>query len=264
MTDIYNTSILISIEGKNFELSITNSENDINFDDITYVAKKSLILEQIEKSTDLYVSSTRIKMPIDDTMKQLIVEKKFDNAAVKIMLHYYNNFAGKYMTHYITRGYVGNIEISGEKISLEVRNIKSFFSNKLETKYSKNCRANFGDKKCTIKKSDYEVKNIKISQLLDDYTVTIKTDNIAISKKLSDLPQVQLFKAMGNGMVPIGNEKYLQIANYKDNNIEFTQKINAQIKKGDIINIICSCNKTLGVCSDVFSNAKNFRGEETL
>jgi len=119
--------------------------------------------------------------------------------------------------------------------------------------FSKTCRANFGDDKCSITLGDYKK------------TYEIKS----IRSKVITLSNIEKTTGYYNqGWAQFENEletpvKYRIISHYKKE-IELEENIPEDLLAQKYVSLLVACDKNFITCCNKFNNAINFRGEPTI
>jgi uncharacterized phage protein (TIGR02218 family) len=148
----------------------------------------------------------------------------------------------------IKRGWLGEIAWVSGRFVAEIRGISHRFATTEGALYSATCRARFGDNQCKID--------------LSQWTCTGVVDSVINDRSFLVLSQQELY-ADGILTFTSGNSlgKTYEVSDIQQNLITLLLAPTFAIQPGDSYRLIKGCDQRFSTCTDVFSNAINFRGE---
>lgn len=118
--------------------------------------------------------------------------------------------------------------------------------------FSKTCRADFGDNKCSIDGSKYG-KQYQIQSIEQNIITCL------------DLETEDFFYKDGIAQYQYGEEKYeCKIKAHYSNRIELDSLAEELHKSAKEVVLIPTCDKSFRTCCNKFNNAVNFRGEPSI
>ncbi len=265
---ILNSIFIKIVRGDGKIICMTNNDYDVFLDGEVYFCNKSIAMGAVENNTSLLVNYISVKVALGgDFTRTSIMSGAYDNAKVNIFTLKCDNIID--MNHNsvvnLKSGFIGRVEIEGAKCCIEVRSIKQYLSNRIENRYSKTCRATFGDVKCRMDKTKYMISNILVTEIKDAVTFTIDLTAAVMPEAIAHLNNIDLHKIIESGSVvaesPGASTAIIPILKYANSNVTILRQAQQGINIGAIIGILLACDKTFNVCCSIFDNAKNFRGE---
>ncbi len=156
---------------------------------------------------------------------------------------------GKNTTHLVsyicTQFLVNDLEF---EITAESEAVK--YNQQLLQMFSKNCRADFGDKKCKININNFALKT-KIEKIYEDY-IECNTGDEADNYFQNGFAQI-----FGKD----GEMYKLKISTHNKNKLKLELNGSILLSEGMNITLLPSCDKTIHTCRENFNNVVNFRGE---
>jgi uncharacterized phage protein (TIGR02218 family) len=149
----------------------------------------------------------------------------------------------------MVRGIIGEVSMSDRRYKAEVRSFAQLLQQKISTVTTKECRAVFGDSKCT--------KNL--STLTDNLTITGVTDkrqftvNSSRANGFYSLGQITLTSGSNSGIKAM-------VLSYSDGIIQLFESLPYSLAIGNTLTAVAGCNKTIAACVS-FGNILNYQGE---
>ncbi|MDC0865087.1 phage BR0599 family protein [Rickettsiaceae bacterium] len=238
-----NLIYLFHIDLKNKKQLYLTSSND----NIVYEGRKYLPYSGLNLLSGKFNDSAENHILLHGIFDSLGITKEDEIKGSSIKIIYSIRALYRHFVTYICTEYqVYDLEF---KIKCEPEAIK--YNQSLLQVFSKTCRANFGDTKCKINISDYEVacrllgfKGNILTCDIEGYDDGYFQNGNLITKKQDS------------------EEEYkFEIISHRGNNIEIINRIKFNFTQHQEIILIPSCDKNFRTCCDYFNNAVNFRGE---
>jgi uncharacterized phage protein (TIGR02218 family) len=224
----------------NTKLFFTSAVKDVKNDNITYFRYSGLNVTEA-----FFNDSAKDHILIEGVFEARGIDKTTEllGAAVKIFTVFAGNFQ-HLVTYSVTKYHKYDLNFI---IKLEPESIK--YNQTILQKYSKTCRANFGDDRCCIDKTLYSTR-IKIREIIG-YNVILEN----IDKE--------------NGYFTGGSARihpyfYGKILSHNRNTIKLDQIVGDKPHMYDTILLSPACDKKFITCCNKFNNAVNFRGEPSI
>ncbi|WP_341789473.1 DUF2163 domain-containing protein [Rickettsia endosymbiont of Polydrusus tereticollis] len=226
-------------EGK--EIYLTSSDKLVKNGDISFLPNSGLLVKQAE-----FNDSAQNYVDIEGIFESGGIEYSMDltGAAVKIIL-YTNNIFEHFITYYCSIYTKYDLNF---KMHLKPEAVK--YNQTIINSFSKNCRANFGDAKCSVDKSLYSaVYNVK--------EFFKKSFTIANLDKESGY--------YSGGEARLGDNLFnSKILDHLGDLIIVESIIPENVKATKNIRLTSGCDKKFITCCNKFNNAINFRGEPLI
>ncbi|MFY9589580.1 DUF2163 domain-containing protein [Rickettsia endosymbiont of Halotydeus destructor] len=223
------------------ELFLTSSDQIIKNNEISFLPNSGLFVKQGE-----FNDSAQNYIIIEGIFENGGIEKFMDlrNAEVKIML-YTDNIFEHFITYYCSIYTKYDLNF---KMYLQPETVK--YNQTVINSFSKSCRTNFGDAKCSVDKSLYSVTyNVK-EVFKKSFTIT------------------NMDKESGyyiSGEVRFGDNLFnSRILDHLNNLIIVENVIPENVKAVGSVTLTSGCDKKFITCCNKFNNAINFRGEPLI
>ena len=152
----------------------------------------------------------------------------------------------------MVRGIIGEVSMSNRRYKAEVRSFAQLLQQKLSTITTKECRAVFGDSKCTK----------DLSTLTDNLIITEVTDKrqfIVSSGRPNgfyNLGQITFTSGNNNGIKAM----VLSYSGWELGVIQLFESLPYSPAILDTLTAVAGCSKTIDACKS-FSNILNYQGE---
>ncbi|WP_342269641.1 DUF2163 domain-containing protein [Rickettsia endosymbiont of Orchestes rusci] len=226
-------------EGK--ELYLTSSDKLLKNGDISFFPNSGLFVKQGE-----FNDSAQNYITVEGIFESGGIEKFMDltGAAVKIIL-YTNDIFEHFITYYCSIYTKYDLNF---KMHLKPETVK--YNKTIINSFSKTCRANFGDNKCTVDKNLYSsLYNVK--------------EFFKKSFTISNLDKESGYYR--GGEVKLGNNLFSsKILDHLGDLIIVESIIPENVKATKNTRLTSGCNKKFITCCNKFNNAINFRGEPLI
>ena len=223
------------------ELNLTNSNHIIKNEEIVFLPNSGLDLKEAE-----FNDSAQNNVIIEGIFEEngITTEVDLNNAIVKIII-YSNGIFEHFITYYCTLYTKYDLSF---KMHLKPETIK--YNQAVINRYSKTCRANFGDDKCKID-TDLYAGIYKIKEILKE------------SLRIEGLDKENGY--YNGGKIIFGDNRFSSkvLSSFGDLVI-LEDIIPDYVKDAREIKIISGCNKNFITCCNKFNNAINFRGEPLI
>lgn len=235
-------------------LRMTTLDVDVTFAGNVYWSHLGCSTSQFRTELGVLAEAGAIETLIAlDGVTPLMVERGLlDNAEVKVTVVDYNNTASFVD---IFTGYVSTVYAKDNMTAvIEVKSLLNRTKQIAWEAYSLNCRADLGDAYCKV---DIEARKANAVVTVLGDTQTFKTDWAGAVNAWQ----------YGLAVFTSGNNKgmaYEISANTADGVITLRADLNDILAVGDTLTIYPGCDKTTKMCSSIFNNIINFRGEPFL
>lgn len=232
------------------KLFLTSHSDCISVGKIDYLPYSGLIVDAAE----LNDSGTN-KMIISGIFEDEGISRTINilDAEIKVM---------KYSTrldHWLT-GYCKKMERDEGGFKIHLGFITDNLNKALVDCYSKTCRAEFGDKKCGVKKKEYEMV-LQVKEVINNRTLVTDCDKPTGYFNLGEVVIKNIISASEDGDLKKEVENKFRIISQIGPLIELDR---APMKIPNQIIAIPGCDKQFSTCCNKFHNAINFRGEPFL
>jgi uncharacterized phage protein (TIGR02218 family) len=231
-------------------LKIGFNDYDINIiiDEITYYSncsEASAVSQNLDNNKELF----EFKSIIDNKLITMpdILSGFYDNASIEIFLFNLSNGTKIWSK----KGFIADIKINGSEIIASVEGLTSLFHDTLGNFYSENCRTNFGSSKCKFNTTSLE-QNHKI--------ISVENERIFyIEKNIKNCDFYQY------GFISLTDKSIkslrIPINSIYNNKIITAIPIPIILRTNDNVTLHPGCDKSFKMCSALYKNAHNFRGE---
>lgn len=223
------------------ELNLTALDYSIKNGEIVFLPNSGLDLKETE-----FNDSAQNYIIIEGIFEENGITQNMDlnNASVNIIL-----YSGSVFEHFITYhcSLYTKYDLSF-KMHLKPETVK--YNKCIINRYSKTCRANFSDSKCTINK-ELHTKLYKVKEVLKE------------SIRIIDLDKENGY--YNSGKIIFGDNIFSSkiISNFGDL-IMLQDIIPNSVRNMEEVKIITGCDKNFITCCNKFNNAINFRGEPLI
>lgn len=231
-------------------MGFTSHDQDITFDDITYLAATGFVPSATKSNSSMAVDNLEVDgiLDSDAITESDILAGLYDYAAVEVFLV---NFSDLTQGKLIFRtGWLGEISINKQQFTAEIRGISQKLQENIGRVITPLCDANLGDSRCTVDLMDFTFTA----------SVTTVTDNQLFTS--STLTQDAGYFAGGKLTWNSGNNEGLsmEVKEFSSTQVVLALPMPHVIEAGDSFIIIAGCDKTNGTCKATFDNLVNFRG----
>lgn len=243
----------------NLVQGFTNYDKDITIDGVIYKAATGFNSTAFNQDNTLAVRNLEIESIIssDSITEADLIGGKYDYAAVDVFICRWDNPPSSLSLNppehiLMVRGIMGQISMSNRRYSAEVRSISQLLQQQISTTTTIECRAVFGDSKCT--------KNLL--SLTDGLTITAVTNNRQFTVNSSrangfyDLGEITFNSGNNNGIKAM-------VLSYSSGVIQLFESLPYPLVVGNTLIAIAGCNKTVQACRN-FNNIINYQGEPDI
>jgi uncharacterized phage protein (TIGR02218 family) len=234
----------------------TNHDRNIGIDGITYKAATGFTASAFAQDNTLAVRNLDLESVLsDDGISEAdLAGGKYDYARVDVFLVRWDDppstLALNPPEHILmVRGIMGEVSMSDRRYKAEVRSHAQLLQQRISTVTTKECRAVFGDGKCTK----------DLTTLTDSVTITAVTDRrqFAISSVRADgfydLGEITLTGGNNNGIKAM-------VLSYVGGAVQLFESLPYSVQAGDTLTAVAGCAKTIDACKS-FNNILNYQGE---
>lgn len=235
-------------------LYFTDLTDDLTYGGHTYVYDPGITVSAIAQSAGGAVQNAEMTIAFKDSIIEESDVRKgyFDKAGFVLEIIDYKNVANGTMT--VFTGVCGDVTWTDSgSCSIDLRGLLASSADAtIGEVYSKNCRAQLGDSRCTVD--------------IDALAVTLTVDAISGLKiTASELTQVDNYWALGTIEFTSGanSGKVYDIisSNQTLNQVVIGVPFAETVQVGDTATVRPGCDKNITTCATKFSNELNFRGE---
>lgn len=232
----------------------TTHYQDIKINQELYLSGKIIHSSSLERSNDLNNDNYEFSTYFEDNdfSNEALLKGLFDNAYVECFIIDPQNLSARKL--FINCGYIKQIKLIDKKIIFEIRGLTSQLDIDIVKIYSPTCRAKFGDQYCKVNPKSFAEKT-SIIKVINDQALLIKPVNILNENLIG--AEVTFLSGKN-----IGDKN--TIIYFENNLLQFKNNLNNLIYPEDIIEIIPNCSKAFNICSSIYNNGVNFRGEPDI
>lgn len=177
------------------------------------------------------------------------ITREMNLAGCKIKIHtFFNGELSPLVTYYIQEFEKNNLDFV---IKCGPETAK--YNQSLLLLFSKTCRANFGDSKCSVNTDTYK-RLYQIESIVGN-VVNVQAMDV-------DNGYYNLGRAFFE--IALGNIVSFKITTHYGNRIELEEAVSESLYGQTQIRLMPTCDKNFRTCCNKFNNAVNFRGEPTI
>lgn len=234
----------------------TNHDQNIVIDGITYKAATGFTSSAFAQDNTLAVRNLDLESVLsDDGISEAdLAGGKYDYARVDIFMVRWDDPPSTLLLNppehiMMVRGVLGEASMSNRRYRAEVRSHAQLLQQRISTITSKECRAVFGDSKCT--------KNL--TPLTDSLTITAVTDRRQFTVNSA---RPNGFYALGEITLTSGNNAGIKamVLSYSGGVVQLFESLPYSVQAGNTLTAVAGCAKTIDACKS-FSNIINYQGE---
>ena len=248
----------VKLTSKDRTFSFTDYPEDFTIENTTYDSINTIRIGDIELNTTLDSTYTDFIINFDNNTNDILNRKSqfiVEISCIKVINQ-------KMSIIKLKTGRIAEVKVENNKLTVEVMFTINQLSNKVNVRYTTNCKACFGDTKCKINKEDYIISNIRVLNTTED-CIEIDMKNAIFPPKLHNKKQNYLKKLIENGYILDENGlKYAKINKYdlKQLKVEYIES-KPSLLVHNFIKLQCACDKSFSQCNGFFNNKIQFRGE---
>jgi len=240
----------------NLVQGFTNYDQNITIDGVIYKAATGFNATAFSQDNTLAVRNLDIESVLssDGITEADLAGGKYDYAKVDVFLCRWDippsSLSLNPPEHILmVRGIIGEVSMSNRRYKAEVRSFAQLLQQKLSTVTTKECRAVFGDGKCTK----------DLSTLTDNLTVIAVTDkrqftvNTGRANGFYNLGEITFTNGNNNGIKAM-------VLSHSSGVIQLFESLPYSLAIGNTLTAVAGCNKTIDACKS-FNNILNYQGE---
>ncbi|MGA1256112.1 MAG: DUF2163 domain-containing protein [Candidatus Nanopelagicaceae bacterium] len=240
----------------NLVQGFTNYDQNITIDGVIYKAATGFNATAFSQDNTLAVRNLDIESVLssDGITEADLAGGKYDYARVDVFLCRWDippsSLSLNPPEHILmVRGIIGEVSMSNRRYKAEVRSFAQLLQQKLSTVTTKECRAVFGDAKCTK----------DLSTLTDNLTVIAVTDkrqftvNTGRANGFYNLGEITFTNGNNNGIKAM-------VLSHSSGVIQLFESLPYSLAIGNTLTAVAGCNKTIDACKS-FNNILNYQGE---
>ena len=249
----------------------TNYDQNLTIDGVVYKAATGFNATAFSQDNTLAVRNLDVESVLssDGITEADLAGGKYDYARVDVFLCRWDipptSLSLNPPEHILmVRGIIGEVSMSNRRYKAEVRSFAQLLQQKLSTVTTKDCRAAFGDSKCTK----------DLSGLTDNLTITAVATPPAISFAIptpgvTDKRQFTVSSGRANGFYNLGQITFTSgnnngikamVLSHSDGVIQLFESLPYSLAIGNTLTAVAGCSKTIDACKS-FSNILNYQGE---
>lgn len=232
-------------------MGFTDHDTDITFESVTYIAASGFTPSAVASSAALNVDDLDVEgmLSAGAITETDLLAGVYDYAEIDV---FQVNYADLTMgTIHLRTGWLGEVQMHGERFVAEVRGLAQQLSQTLGERYSAGCRANLGDARCKVN--------------VTSYTHTGTLTEVTSRSVVSDSAREEADGYFTNGIIEMtsgaNNGLRLEVKQFTDGQFVTVLPFPADCEAGDSYTAIAGCDKRVETCKETFSNVVNFRGE---
>ena len=234
----------------------TNYDQNLTIDGVVYKAATGFNATAFSQDNTLAVRNLDIESVLssDGITEADLAGGKYDYARVDVFLCRWDipptSLSLNPPEHILmVRGIIGEVSMSNRRYKAEVRSFAQLLQQKLSTVTTKECRAVFGDSKCTK----------DLSGLTDNLTITAVTDKRQFTISSG---RANGFYNLGEITFTSGNNNGIKamVLSHSSGVIQLFESLPYSLAIGNTLTAVAGCSKTIDACKS-FNNILNYRGE---
>ncbi len=233
------------------ELGFTEHDHDIVIQNVTYLASSGITASAIMSNSNMAVDNLELEGILDNELirEDDLCSGLYDHAEVQVFLVNYRAIQDGILS--IQKGWLGEVRLGHGYFVAEVRGLTQALTGTIGKLYSPRCRAIFCDLRCSLKHENYTYYG----------TITkVETDMIFYDEGRKEeygffnYGSISFHSGSNQGQI-------LEVRTSHITRILLALPLPYPCQIGDQYSITTGCDKTLTMCSKVYNNALNFRGE---
>ena len=234
----------------------TNYDQNLTIDGVVYKAATGFNATAFSQDNTLAVRNLDVESVLssDGITQADLAGGKYDYARVDVFLCRWDipptSLSLNPPEHILmVRGITGEVSMSNRRYKAEVRSFAQLLQQKLSTITTKDCRAAFGDSKCTKDLSGL-TDNLIITGVTDKRQFTVNSDR---ANGFYGLGQITLTSGNNNGIKAM-------VLSYSGGVIQLFESLPYSLAIGNTLIAVAGCSKTIDACKN-FNNILNYQGE---
>jgi uncharacterized phage protein (TIGR02218 family) len=240
----------------NLVQGFTNYDQNLTIDGVVYKAATGFNATAFSQDNTLAVRNLDVESVLssDGITEADLAGGKYDYARVDVFLCRWDipptSLSLNPPEHILmVRGIIGEVSMSNRRYKAEVRSFAQLLQQKLSTVTTKECRAVFGDSKCTK----------DLSGLTDNLTITAVTDKRQFTISSG---RANGFYSLGQITFTSGNNNGIKamVLSHSSGVIQLFESLPYSLAIGNTLTAVAGCSKTIDACKS-FSNILNYQGE---
>lgn len=235
------------------EIGFTESDVEFELDEVTYKPFSGFNLNKLNyrlnanQEAQIYAAFDDLEISEAD-----IISGKYLDAEIEIFSIDMSDLStGKII---LQTGYITEIISDKNSFFFRIEGFASKLKKIITESYSKQCRAKFGDTKCSKNLDDYKHTGT-VTETINNYS--FKDSSRGEENYYFNYGVIKFTSGANTGI------KY-DIRKYKDEVIELLLPAKFTIQTSDEYEIYAGCDKEFTTCIAKFDNAINFRGEPDI
>lgn len=233
----------------------TSLDQDIIFDEVTYLASSGFTPSNIQSNANLSVSNLEVVGILDseNITEEDLTAGLWDGCAIEIFeVNFRDLTMGKRI---LGGGTIGNITSGRQSFSAELRGLTQRVQQSIGELYSPTCRAELGDARCGVNLSSYEVSG----------TIT----QVDTNQKFYDSARTEASSWFARGKITFTSGENtglsMEVKSFADTAsgvIKLQMPMPYPVQVGDTYTMLPGCMKRhIDDCKNKYNNIINFRGE---
>lgn len=234
----------------------TNYDQSITIDGILYKAATGFNATAFSQDIGLAVRNLDIESVLssDGITEADLAGGKYDYARVDVFLCRWDippsSLSLNPPEHILmVRGIIGEVSMSDRRYKAEVRSFAQLLQQKISTVTTKECRAVFGDSKCTKDLSGL-TDNLTITGVTDKRQFTVSSGR---ANGFYNLGQITFTSGNNNGIKAM-------VLSHSGGVIQLFESLPYSLAIGNTLTAVAGCDKTVTACVN-FNNILNYQGE---
>ena len=240
----------------NFTQGFTNHNRNLVIDGITYKAATGFNASAFDQDNTLAVRNLDIESVLtDDGINEAdLAGGKYDYASIDVFLVRWDDLPASLSLNppehiLMVRGVLGEVSMSNRRYKAEVRSFAQLLQQRISTITTKECRAAFGDSKCTKDLTPF-TDNLVITGVTDRRQFTV---NSGRPNGFYELGQITITSGNNVGIKAM-------VLSHSSGIIQLFESLPYNLQAGNSLIAVAGCNKTIDACRN-YGNILNYQGE---
>lgn len=232
-------------------MGFTDHDRDLTLDGLTYRAATGFTPTTVASTSSLAVDNLDIQSVLDsdDISEADLRAGVYDYATIEVILVDHADPGNG--TLYLRKGTLGEVKMTGQTFTAELRGMAQAFSNQIGQLYAPACRADLGDLRCGVDLGAMTARGmVQTVYSQRSFQDPLRTED-------ADLFRHGLLTWTGGANAGLS----MEVRSFTDGTAILFLPMGRPIAVGDTYTVTAGCNKSFETCRDKFDNAAAFRGE---
>lgn len=235
-------------------LCVTDQDQDIVFGGEKYIAAAGFTPTAVQTTSDLAVDNLNVEglLALGMISTASVLAGDLDRASVTIRRCNYASIADG--TELLRQGWIGQVTTTKAGFNAELRGLIQLLQQPVGVALLPSCGADLGDSKCGV--------NLAARTASGTVGAVTSAGRAWVDASLAGTTADYYTYGVVTWLTGGNAGRRMEVKSYDKTTgaIELQQPMAVEVVTGDTYNIVPGCDKTLGTCTNRFSNAANFRG----